>query len=122
MRPEFTASLMCMDLLDIKHQIEVLDGELDGYHIDIMDGHYCKNITLSPDFMKACARVAKKPMDVHLMTTNPNDWIDACAAAGAAMISPHAETINTDCFRTLNRIRAACAIFSSISSIKGWPA
>ena len=98
MRPEFTASLMCMDLLDIKHQIEVLDGELDGYHIDIMDGHYC---------MKACARVAKKPMDVHLMTTNPNDWIDACAAAGAAMISPHAETINTDCFRTLNRIRAA---------------
>ena len=41
MRPEFTASLMCMDLLDIKHQIEVLDGELDGYHIDIMDGHYC---------------------------------------------------------------------------------
>ena len=40
---------------------------------------------------------------VHLMTTNPNDWIDACAAAGAAMISPHAETINTDCFRTLNR-------------------
>lgn len=58
MRPEFTASLMCMDLLDIKHQIEVLDGELDGYHIDIMDGHYCKNITLSPDFMKACARVS----------------------------------------------------------------
>ena len=88
MRPEFTASLMCMDLLDIKHQIEVLDGELDGYHIDIMDGHYCKNITLSPDFMKACARVAKRPMAVH-------------------MISPHAETINTDCFRTLNRIRAA---------------
>ena len=31
MRPEFTASLMCMDLLDIKHQIEELDGELDGY-------------------------------------------------------------------------------------------
>ena len=49
MRPEFTASLMCMDFLDIKHQIEVLDQKLDGYHIDIMDGHYCKNITLSRD-------------------------------------------------------------------------
>ena len=79
---------MCMDFLDIKHQIEVLDQKADGYHIDIMDGHYCKNITLSPDFMRACARVAKKPMDVHLMTTNPNDWIDACAQAGAALISP----------------------------------
>lgn len=45
------------------------------------------------------------------MTTNPNDWIDACAQAGAALISPHAETINTDCFRTLNHIRdAGCKV------------
>lgn len=104
MKPEFTVSLMCMDFLDMKHQLEVLDKNVDGYHIDIMDGHYCKNITLSPDFIKACARVAVKDMDVHLMTTNPNDWIELCAKAGARMISPHAETINTDCFRTLNRI------------------
>ncbi len=40
MRPEFTASLMCIDFLDIKHQIEVLNQKLDGYHIEIMDGHY----------------------------------------------------------------------------------
>mgnify|MGYP003376639949 FL=1 len=46
MKPEFSVSLMCMDFLDIKHQIEVLDQNVDGYHIDIMDGHYCKNITL----------------------------------------------------------------------------
>lgn len=121
MKPEFSVSLMCMDFLDIKHQIEVLDQKADGYHIDIMDGHYCKNITLSPDFMRACARVAKKPMDVHLMTTNPNDWIDACAQAGAALISPHAETINTDCFRTLNHIRDAAARWASPST-RGDPA
>ena len=105
-KPEFSVSLMCMDFLDIKNQIEILNQHIDSYHVDIMDGHYCKNITLSPDFVRACARVTTKPINVHLMTTNPNDWIEACADAGAALISPHAETINTDCFRTLNRIRA----------------
>ena len=85
MKPEFSVSLMCMDFLDIKHQIEILDQNMDGYHIDIMDGHYCKNITLSPDFMKACARMAKKPMDVHLMTTNP-----ACRNHQHRLL-PHAE-------------------------------
>lgn len=105
MKPEFTVSLMCMDFLDMRNQLEYLDRHIDGYHIDIMDGHFCKNITLSPDFIKTCNRLTTKPMDVHLMTTNPNDWIDACANAGAKMISPHAETINTDCFRTINHIR-----------------
>lgn len=111
MRPQFTASLMCMDLLKIKEQIEILNPYVDGFHVDIMDGHFCKNITLSPIFLSACACVAQKPLDVHLMTTDPNDWIDLCAEAGARMISPHAETINTDCFRTLRRIRdAGCEV------------
>ncbi len=104
-KPKFLASLMCMDFLDMKNQIDILDENIDGYHIDIMDGHFCKNITLSPDFMKAVGSYAKKPMDVHLMTTNPMDWIKPCKDAGAKMISPHAETINTDCFRVLNYIK-----------------
>lgn len=106
MKPEFSISLMCMDFMDMKTQISILNERCDGYHIDIMDGHYCKNITLSPDFMKACSSVTKKPMDVHLMTTNPNDWIELCSTAGASMISPHAETMNTDAFRTLNLIKS----------------
>ena len=105
MKPEFLASLMCMDFLDIKNQTEILNENLDGFHIDIMDGHYCRNITLGSDFMKAVNKIAKKPMDVHLMTVYPNDWIQSFAEAGANLISVHAETINTDSFRTLNLIR-----------------
>lgn len=105
MKPEFSVSLMCMDFLDMKNQLEVLNKRASGYHIDIMDGHYCKNITLSPDFMRACSRAAKLPMDVHLMTTNPGDWLEPVAKAGASVISPHAETINTDAYRTINKIR-----------------
>ena len=105
MKPLFTVSLMCMDFLDMKNQIDVLNEKFDGYHMDVMDGHFCKNITLSPDIIKAVGKAAKKPMDVHLMTTEPNDWIKSCAEAGAELISPHAETINTNAFRTINRIK-----------------
>lgn len=72
--------------------------------MDIMDGHYCKNITLSPDLVKSFKKVSKLPLDVHLMTTNPEDWIDPVAEAGADIISLHAETINGQAFRLYNRI------------------
>ena len=52
MKPMFSPSLMCMDLLKIREQIQVLNLHADFYHIDIMDGHFVKNITLSPDFVK----------------------------------------------------------------------
>ena len=52
MKPMFSPSLMCMDLLKIREQIQILNMHADFYHIDIMDGHFVKNITLSPDFVK----------------------------------------------------------------------
>ncbi|TWT25411.1 D-allulose 6-phosphate 3-epimerase [Planomicrobium sp. CPCC 101110] len=107
MKPMFSASLMCMDFLHIKDQIEILNENIEYYHIDIIDGHYSKNFSLSPDLMKAFKKVATKPMDVHLATTNPDDWIEMCAKAGAEYITVHAETINKDAFRILNMIKAA---------------
>ncbi|MEA4999785.1 MAG: D-allulose 6-phosphate 3-epimerase [Candidatus Limiplasma sp.] len=106
---QFAPSLMCMDFLDMRNQLEILNQRADMLHVDIMDGHYCKNITLSPDMIRTFARVAKLPMDVHFMTTNPSDWYEVCAQAGAKILSPHAETINVDAFRTLNLIeRLGC--------------
>ena len=106
---QFAPSLMCMDFLDMKNQLEILNRRADLLHVDIMDGHYCKNITLSPDMIRTFARVATLPLDVHLMTTNPSDWYEVCAEAGAKILSPHAETINVDAFRSLNLIeRLGC--------------
>lgn len=82
-KDQIAVSLMCMDFLKIKEQLEVLNESVGMYHIDIMDGHFCKNITLSPDLIKSFKKVSKLPMDVHLMTTEPNDWIETVAEAGA---------------------------------------
>lgn len=106
MEPMFNPSLMCMDLLDIKNQAEILNERCDLYHVDIMDGHFVKNITLSPDFVKAFSTIAKKPIDCHLMVTDPDDYIEVLAENGAGYICPHAETINTDAFRIMNKIEA----------------
>ncbi len=104
MKSQFAISLMCMDFLKIREQLEILNQRADLYHIDLMDGHFCKNITLSPDIVRAISKVAALPMDAHLMATTPNDWLEPMQAAGAKIISPHAETINTDAFRVLNRV------------------
>lgn len=101
----FNPSLMCMDLLNIKEQTAILNERCDMFHVDIMDGHYVKNITLSPDFVSAFTSVAKRPVDCHLMVTDPDDYIESLAKAGADYICPHAETINTDAFRILNKIK-----------------
>ncbi len=102
----FNPSLMCMDLLNIKEQTEILNERCDMFHVDIMDGHYVKNITLSPDFVSAFTKVSKRPVDCHLMVTDPDDYIESLAKAGADYICPHAETINTDAFRILNKIKS----------------
>ncbi|MCI1208414.1 MAG: D-allulose 6-phosphate 3-epimerase [Treponema sp.] len=106
MKPLFNPSLMCMDLLDIKNQIETLNDKASFFHVDIMDGHYVKNITLSPDFVKTVKAVSKIPIDCHLMVTNPEDFIEPLAEAGADYISPHAEVINAKAFRLIDRIHA----------------
>ncbi|MEY8309824.1 D-allulose 6-phosphate 3-epimerase [Erysipelotrichaceae bacterium 51-3] len=111
---QFAPSLMCMDLVQMKKQLNVLDQQMDLYHFDIMDGHYCKNITLSPMVLKAVRQCTDKYIDVHLMTTEPADWVEACATAGASCISPHAETINTDAFRMIHKIKDAGCDFGVV--------
>jgi D-allulose-6-phosphate 3-epimerase len=95
-----------MSLFDIKEQLSVLNRRADMLHIDIMDGHYVKNITLSPFFIEQIRPHTPLVLDVHMMVENPTDFIAAIANAGADFICPHAETINRDAFRVINLIRS----------------
>lgn len=115
MRPIFNPSLMCMDFMDIKNQLKILNTRADMYHIDIMDGHFVPNITLSPDLAKAMAPFCDLPMDFHLMVTDPDLFIEPCKEAVSDMTrrgiisyySPHAEVINGSGFRIIDRIKRA---------------
>ena len=115
MKPIFNPSLMCMDFLDIKHQLEILNTRVDMYHFDIMDGHFVPNITLSPDLAKAMAPACDLPLDFHLMVTDPQQYIEPCRKAVASLtergiisyFSPHAEVISGRGFRIIDQIKAA---------------
>ena len=80
-------SLMCMDLLKFKEQIEFIDQHADYFHIDIMDGHFVPHLTLSPFFVGQVKKLASKPLDCHLMVTRPQDYISQLAQAGADIIA-----------------------------------
>lgn len=107
MNIKIAPSLMCMDLLNVKKQIEILDNYCDYYHADIMDGHFVKNICLSIDFIKQLRTITTKPIDCHLMTTNPENYIDELIKAKVDYISLHVETINGQAFRLIDKIKSA---------------
>jgi ribulose-phosphate 3-epimerase len=77
----------------------------DLIHVDVMDGHFVPNITIGPPVVKSLKKVARVPLDCHLMITDPDRYIDAFAAAGAAMISVHVEVL-PHLHRTIQAIKA----------------
>lgn len=105
----FAPSLMCMDLLAFREQIEFLNGVADFFHVDIMDGHYVPNLTLSPFFIQQLKRASRIPSDAHLMVTDPAGITPLCLDAGVDFVSFHAETVGAKAFRLIDTIRAAGA-------------
>lgn len=79
-------------------------GGADLIHVDVMDGHFVPNLTIGPAVVQSLKRVVKVPLDVHLMITDPDRYIDAFASAGASMISVHVEVL-PHLHRTLTAIK-----------------
>ncbi len=68
-------------------------GGADLVHVDVMDGHFVPNLTVGPAVVRSLKRVARVPLDVHLMIEDPDRYIPAFAEAGADMISVHVEVL-----------------------------
>ena len=62
-------------------------------HVDVMDGHFVPNLTIGVPVVRSIRKVAKVPLDVHLMIEDPDRYLDAFVEAGAAMISVHVEVL-----------------------------
>jgi len=72
-------------------RIEAAGG--DWHHVDVMDGHFVPNMTIGPPVVAALAKVARRPLDVHLMIDDPVRWGPAYAKAGAHVLTFHLEAV-----------------------------
>jgi len=98
-------SILSADFTRLGQEIEEVEkAGADYIHIDVMDGHFVPNITIGPMIVKAIRRVTDLPLDVHLMISDPDSFIDEFAEAGSSIITVHAETIS-HMHRTIQHIR-----------------
>lgn len=84
-------SILSADFGKLNDEIKEVEDSADLIHIDVMDGHFVKNITIGPPIVKSIK--TKKPLDVHLMIKEPEKYIEAFAKAGAYNITFHAEVV-----------------------------
>ncbi len=106
-------SILSADFANLESEMKRLENAgADMAHVDVMDGHFVPNITIGAPVVKAISKVSKLPLDVHLMISDPDFYLDDFIKAGAHIITIHLEC-DSDIEKTLKRIKEAgvlCAL------------
>ncbi len=99
-------SILSADFSRLGEEIKAVEAAgADVIHIDVMDGHFVPNITIGPLVVKAARKVTQLPLDVHLMITAPDRYLQDFIDAGADWVTVHVEAC-THLHRTLSYIRS----------------
>ncbi|HTN18428.1 MAG TPA: ribulose-phosphate 3-epimerase [Chitinophagaceae bacterium] len=99
-------SVLSADFLNLGRDVEMINNsEADLFHVDVMDGSFVPNISFGLPVIKAIKKLAKKPLDVHLMIVEPEKYFQEFKNAGADILSVHYEA-STHLHRSLQAIKA----------------
>jgi ribulose-phosphate 3-epimerase len=102
-------SILSADFTRLGEAVALVEAAgADWIHVDVMDGHFVPNLTIGPPVVKALKRIAKAPLDVHLMIANPDDTVGWYLDAGADLVTVHAEACR-DLSAVVRAIRTAGA-------------
>jgi len=99
-------SMLACDFGNLNNEITMVNNsKADWFHIDVMDGVFVPNISFGTPIMNILKKNAKKPLDVHLMIVNPDNYIEKFAELGSSMLTVHFEAC-THLHRTIQRIKS----------------
>lgn len=106
-RVKISPSILAADFACLGEEVTAIcEAGCDYVHVDVMDGHFVPNLTIGPGVVKAIKPHASKPLDVHLMISPVDAFIDLFAEAGADIITFHPEA-GPHPHRTIQAIKAA---------------
>ena len=98
-------SILSADFSQLADEVARVEaGGADLLHVDVMDGHFVPNITIGPLVVSALRRATRLPLEVHLMISDPDRYLEAFVGAGASTVIVHAEVL-PHLHRTLQEIR-----------------
>lgn len=87
-------SLLSADFVRLADEVKAAeDSGVDMLHLDIMDGHFVPNITIGPGVVEAIRKITKLPLDVHLMISDPDKFLNDFIKAGADFLTVHVEAV-----------------------------
>lgn len=104
---QVSPSLLSADFGRLAEDVEMVNRSVATMvHLDVMDGRFVPNISFGFPVIEAVARVARKPLDVHLMIVEPDRWVNQVRDCGAEIMNVHLEAC-THLHRTVQSIHAA---------------
>ena len=102
---KISPSMLSADFSRLGEEVRAIDAAgADFIHLDVMDGHFVPNITIGPMVVEAVRKVTALPLDVHLMISEPDKYINDFASAGSDYLTVHAEVL-PHLHRTIQAIR-----------------